>query len=93
MHIKFEISNAPVKNVTEIDFLSKDLEKVSLKDSPVQEEKDKPKDNVNGEVQDVEVEPTQSLPKDHLKDLILGDVFKGVTTQSKLHDICRHVAF
>jgi len=56
MHVKFEESNSLVKNVIEIDFLS-DLEKILLQDSPPQEE-DKPKDNTNGEVQDIEVEPT-----------------------------------
>jgi len=34
------------------------MENISLKDSPTQEEKDKLKDDKNGEVQDVEVEPT-----------------------------------
>ena len=42
----------------------------------------------------VEVEPTQPLPKDwrfasnHPKDLIIGDVSKGITTRSKRHDLC-----
>ena len=51
------------------------------------------------EIQEVEVEPTQPLPKDwrynphHHKDLIIGEVSKGVTTRSKLHDICGHYAF
>ena len=45
------------------------------------------------------MEPTQSLPKDwryvtsHPKDLILSDVSKGVTTPSKLQDICDHFTF
>ena len=34
MHIKFEESDAFVKNVVEIDILGEDMEKVSLKDSP-----------------------------------------------------------
>ena len=38
------------------------MEKISLKDSPMQE--DKPKDDEHGEVRDVEVEPTQPLSKD-----------------------------
>jgi len=86
-----------VKNIIEIDFLGEDIEKISLKDSPVQE--DKPTNDEHGEVQNIEVEPTQPLPKDwryatnHPKDLIIGDVFKGVTTRSKLHDICGHFAF
>jgi len=29
----------------------------------------------------------------HPKDLIIGDVSKGVTTRSKLHDLCDHYAF
>ena len=63
------------------------MERITLKDSPIQE--DKPKIDVQSEVQEVEVEPTQPLPKDwrftphHLKDLIIGDVSKGVTTRSK----------
>ena len=62
-------------------------------------QEDKPKDEEHGEVQDGEVEPSQSLPKywryttNHPKDLIIGDVSKGVTTRSKLHDICAHFAF
>ena len=63
MHVKFEESNALVKNVIEINFLVEDMEKISLKDSHLQED-DKPKDDKHGEPQDVEVEPTQSLPKD-----------------------------
>jgi len=54
IHVNFEESNAFVKNVVEIDFLGEDMEKISLKDSPMQD--DKPKDDEYGEVQDVEVE-------------------------------------
>ena len=39
MNIKFEESNAFVKNVVEIDSLGEDMEKISLKDSPIQEDK------------------------------------------------------
>ena len=53
MHIKFKESNALVKNVIEIDCLGEDMEKITLKDSPLQEN-DKPKDE-HGEAQDVEV--------------------------------------
>ena len=55
MHVKFEESNALVKNVVEIDSSGEDMEKISLKDSPLQED-DKPKDDEHGEAQDVEVE-------------------------------------
>ena len=41
MHVKFEESNAFVKNVIEIDFLGEDMEKVTLKDSPILEDKPK----------------------------------------------------
>jgi len=44
------------------DSLGEDMEKISLKDSLLQE--DKSKDDEHGEVQDVEVEPTQPLLKD-----------------------------
>ena len=64
IHIKFEEAKTLVKNVVEIDSLGEDIEKISLKDSPAQEDGYKPKDNTNCEVQDVEVEPTQSLSKD-----------------------------
>ena len=73
------------------------MEKVTLKDSPTQE--DKSKLDKQGEVQEVEVEPSQSLPKDwryttsHPKELIISDVSKGITTRSKLHDFCCHYAF
>ena len=73
------------------------MEKISLKDSPIQE--DKPKNDEHGEVQEVKVEPTQLLPKDwrcasnHPKDLIMGDISKRVTTRSKLHDLCGHFTF
>ena len=58
------------------------MKKISLKDSPIQEDKKEP----NGEVQKDEVEPSQPLPKDrryatsHPKDLIIGDVSKGVSS-------------
>ena len=51
------------------------------------------------EIQEIEVEPTQQLPKDwrynphHPKDLVIGEVSKGVTTRPKLHDYCGHYAF
>ena len=51
-----------MKNVVEIDSLSEDMEKITLKDSPIEEKK--PKIDIQGEVQEVEVEPTQPLPKD-----------------------------
>ena len=38
------------------------MEKISLKDSPMQE--DKIKDKEQGEIKDVEVEPSQPLSKD-----------------------------
>ena len=86
-----------MKNIVEIDFLSDDMEKISLKNSPMQEEK--PNDEEHGEVQDVEVEPSPTLPEDwryatnHPKDRIIGDVSMGVTTHSKLHDIYDHFTF
>jgi len=58
LHVKFEESNTLVKNVVEIDSLGEDIEKISLKDSPAQEDEEKPIDNTNGKVQDVEVEST-----------------------------------
>ena len=45
------------------------------------------------------MELTQPLPmnwryaSNHPKDLIIGDVSKGVTTRSKLYDLCGHFAF
>ena len=87
--MKFEESNSLVKNIVEIDSLGKDFEKVFMKDSPAQDDEEKPKDDTNREVQDVEVELTQPLPKvweyaiSHPKDLTIGDVSKGVTTRSK----------
>ena len=99
MHDKFDESNTPVKNVVEINFLGEDIEKISLNDSPAQEDEDKSKDNINGEVQDVKVESTQPLPKDwryvtsHTKELIIGNVSKWVTSRSNLHDICGHFVF
>ena len=86
MHVKFEKSNAIVENVVEIDSLGEDMEKISLKDSPIQDEM---QESI-GEIKKDEVEQSQPLPKDwkyasnHLKDLIIGDVSKGVTTRSKL---------
>ena len=60
MHVKFEKSNTLTKNVVEIDFLGEDIEKISLKDLPMQEE-DKLKDDEHGEVQEAKVEPAQLL--------------------------------
>jgi len=39
MHVKFEESNVVVENVVKIEPLGEDMEKLSLKDSPIQEEK------------------------------------------------------
>ena len=95
MHVKFEESNAFIKNVVEIDSLGEDMEKISLKDSPIQDDK---KEHF-GEVQKDEVEQSQPFPKDwryatnHPKDLIIGDVSKGVTTHSKLHELCGNFTF
>ena len=98
MHVKFEESDAFVKIVVEINTLGEDMEKVSLEDSPTQEDKQK----LNDEVQENEVKPSQPLPKDwryaisHPKDLIIGDVSKGVSTRSKLHDVwslCFHFLY
>ena len=81
IHVKFEESNIFVKNIVEIDSLGEDMKRITLKDSPLQEEK--PKINAQGEVQEVEVEPTQPLPKDwrfasnHPKNLIISDASKG----------------
>ena len=62
MQVKFKEYNSLMKHVIEIDFLGEDIEKISLKDSPMQE--DKSKNDEHGEVQDVEVEPTQPLSQD-----------------------------
>ena len=45
-----------MKNVVEIDSLSENLEKISIKDSLAQKEKDKKRDDSNGEDHDIEVE-------------------------------------
>ena len=63
MHVKFEKTNKFVKNVIEIDSLDEDMKKISLKDSPMQED-DKPKDGEHGEAQKIEVELTQLFLKD-----------------------------
>jgi len=55
-------SNAFVKNIVEIDSLDEDMEKITSKDSPIEEEKSKI--DVQGEVQDIKVQPRQSFPKD-----------------------------
>jgi len=62
MHIKLEEFNTLVKIILEIDSLGEDMEKLTLKDLPLQEN-DKSKDDEHGEAQDVKVEPTQSLSK------------------------------
>ena len=61
IHVKFEESNAFVKNVVKIDSLREDIEKITLKDSPIEEEK--PKIDIQDEVKEVEVEPTQPLQR------------------------------
>jgi len=33
------------------------------------------------------------IDSNHSKDLIIGDVSKGVTTRSKVHDLCGHFSF
>ena len=48
MHVKFEESITFIKNIVEIDSSGEDMEKVTLKDSPIQE--DKPKFDEQGEV-------------------------------------------
>ena len=62
MHVKLEESNAFVKNVVEINSLGEDMEKITLKDLPIEEEKSKI--DAQGKVQEVKVEPIQPLPKD-----------------------------
>ena len=62
IHVKFEESNPLVKNVVENNSLGEDMKKISLKDSPMQEE-DKQKNDEYGEIQEVKVEATQPLPK------------------------------
>ena len=57
IHVKFEESNIFMKNVVKIDSLGEDMEKITLKDSPIKEEKSKI--DVQDEVQEVEMEPTQ----------------------------------
>ena len=52
IHVKFEESNAFVKNVVEIDSLGEDMEKITLKDSPIEE--NKPKIDEQDEAQEVE---------------------------------------
>jgi len=95
MHVKFEESNVVVENVVEIDPLGEDMERLSLKDTPALEEKLEP----IGDVQEDKEESTHPLPKtwryatNHPKELILGDASKGVTTRSKLHDLCGNFAF
>ena len=60
-------------------------------------QEDKPRDDANGEVQEVEVKLTQPLQKDwryatsHVKYLIIGDISKGINNKSRLHDICGHL--
>ena len=76
-----------------------DIGKISIKNSPVQEEKQR--EEPSGEVQEVQedTQATQPLQKDwkyapsHFKDIILGDVYRGVSTTSKLQDICDYFAF
>ena len=60
MHVKFEESNVVIENVVEFDSLGEDMEKLFLKDSPIQEEKEEP----IGDVQKDEVKDSQPLPKD-----------------------------
>ena len=73
------------------------MKMIHLNDSPIQE--DRLKIDVQSEVQEVEVEPTQPLSKDwrftphHPKDLIISDVSKGVTIRSKLHDLYGHYVY
>jgi len=56
-------------------------------------------DDTNAKHHNIEVEPTQPHPKDwryatnHPKDLIIGDVSKGITTRSKLHVLCGYFVF
>ena len=95
MHVKFEESEAFIKNVVEIDTLREDMEKVSLEDSPTQEDKQK----LNSEVQEDEVEPSQPLSKDwryatsHPKDFIISDVSKEVSATPNSMILCGHYAF
>ena len=73
------------------------MKKISLKDSPMPE--DKPKDEEHGEVQDVEVEPSQLLPNDwryttnHSKDLIIGDVNYSIQTPWFMWPFCFYFTY
>ena len=71
-----------VENVVEIDPLGEDKERLSMKDSPAQEDK---QESIGDVLEDKE-EGSQPLPKawryatNHPKELILGDASKGLTT-------------
>ena len=59
VHVKFEESNVFVENVVEIEPLGENMEKLSLKDPPAQEDK---QESI-GDVQKDKEESSQPLPK------------------------------
>jgi len=100
MNVKFEESNKFVKNVVdvEINSLGEDLEKTTLKEVPIREafEDEGPsKNNKKGYLQ----KQVQLLSKywkyvsSHPKELIIGEVSKGVSTRFNAHNLCDFVAF
>ena len=83
IHVKFEESNKFIKNVVdvEINSLSENLDKATLKEAPIQEESkdEQPSKNNKGRCLEEQVQPSQPLPKDwkyvssHPKDLNIGE--------------------
>ena len=100
MNVKFEEFNKFVKNAldVEINFLGEDLEKTTLKEAPIREDS-KDEGPSKNDKEECLKEQVQLLPKDwkyvsgHPKELIIGEVSKGVSTRSNVHNLCGFVAF
>ena len=100
MNVKFEESNKFVKNVVdvEINSLGEDLETATLKEAPIRGESKEEGPRKNDKEGCLK-EQVQLLPKDwkyvssHPKELIIGEVSKGVSTRSNVHNLCDFVAF
>ncbi|KAH9658168.1 hypothetical protein KPL70_023385 [Citrus sinensis] len=100
MHVTFDESNpSSTEKVVVDNDVDEDLQKESSKDN----QKDASHGNQDEQHEEMNVEQhestSQALPKEwryvssHPKDVILGDLSRGVTTRSSLRNTCEHNAF
>ena len=97
------ISNPNKISCAEKVVVDNDADKELQEESSKDNQKDAPRGNQEEQHEETNAEQnegtSQSLPKEwryvssHLKDLILGDPLRGITTISSFRNTCEHAAF